>query len=107
MMTAIHCISCQSPDVIKAGKQPNGAQRYRCQNLHCDRTIFLLDYSAKGRLPEMKYRIIEMLQQGKGVRETARALGVSTDIVTKERKKYGIRLGSADHLQALQCQSAL
>ena len=37
----VQCPYCQSPEVIKAGKQANGAQRYRCQNGQCERWIFL------------------------------------------------------------------
>jgi len=28
----VQCPPCQSTEVIKAGKQANGAQRYQCQN---------------------------------------------------------------------------
>ena len=31
-------------EVSKAGKQANGAQRYQCQNVRCERRIFLLQY---------------------------------------------------------------
>jgi transposase-like protein len=45
----VQCPHCQSTEVIKAGKQANGAQRYRCQNGQCERRIFLLrgDYIRK------------------------------------------------------------
>jgi transposase-like protein len=59
-MIAVACPDCQRNDVIKAGKQPNGAQRYRCQNSTCPRTIFQLTYTAQGRLPETQRRIVEM-----------------------------------------------
>ena len=48
----VSCPDCHSTQVIKAGKQPNGTQRYRCQNLTCERTIFQLIHVAHGRLPE-------------------------------------------------------
>jgi transposase-like protein len=50
----VHCPHCQSPEVIKAGKQANGTQRYRCQNEHCERRIFLLQYQDRGRAPELR-----------------------------------------------------
>jgi len=28
----VQCPRCQSTEVIKAGKQPNGTQRYQCQD---------------------------------------------------------------------------
>ena len=38
----VWCPHCYSTEVIKAGKQANGAQRYQCQNGQCARRIFLL-----------------------------------------------------------------
>jgi transposase-like protein len=57
-MIEVACPDCQRSNVIKAGKQPNGAQRYRCQNPICPRTIFQLTYTAQGRLPETQRRIV-------------------------------------------------
>ena len=73
--------------MIKAGKQPNGAQRYRCQQAACRRTIFQVNYSDKGRLPETKRQIVEMALNGSGIRETARVLGIGTGTVLSELKK--------------------
>jgi transposase-like protein len=87
----VHCPRCGSADVIKAGKQPNGAQPYRCQNAECTRTIFQLAYSDKGRLPETKRQIVDMALNGSGVRDTARVLGIGTGTVMKELKKKGPR----------------
>jgi len=87
---SVQCPCCQSLAVIKAGKQPNGAQRYRCRNAECRRTIFQLDYSDQGRLPETKRQIVEMALNGSGVRDTARVLGISTDTVLNELKKRGL-----------------
>ena len=36
----VQCQHCHSTEVIKAGKQANGTQRYRCQNEQCARRIF-------------------------------------------------------------------
>ncbi len=87
----VHCPSCGSPEVIKAGRQPNGAQRYRCQNAGCRRTIFQLDYCDHGRLPAVKQRIVEMAMNGSGLRDTARVLGIGTGTVMKELKKKALR----------------
>jgi transposase-like protein len=76
--------------VIKAGKQPNGAQRYRCQNARCRRTIFQLDYSDKGRLPDPKRQILEMAMNGSGIRDPARVLEIGTGTVINELKKRGL-----------------
>jgi len=87
----VHCPRCRGADVLKAGKQPNGAQCYRCQKAECNRTILQLAYSDKGRLPETKRQIVEMALNGSGVRDTARVLGIGTGTVMKERKKRGPR----------------
>jgi hypothetical protein len=50
----VQCPYCQSTEVIKAGKQANGAQRYQCQNEQCVRRIFLLQYQDRGRVPEIR-----------------------------------------------------
>ena len=83
----VQCPDCEGTNVIKAGKQPNGVQRYRCQDEACERTIFQLDYTAKGRLPETKRQIVDMALNGSGIRDTARILGVSTGTVIRALKK--------------------
>jgi transposase-like protein len=73
----VRCPHCGSHNVVKYGKQPNGTQRYRCQNQECERRIFLLEYQNRETMPEIKRQIIEMALNGTGIRETARRLGVS------------------------------
>src|SRR5262245_36047492 len=86
---AVSCPSCRHSDVIKAGKQPNGTQRYRCQNLACKRTIFQLVYVAQGRLPETQRLIVEMTLNGSGIRDTARVLQVSlVTVLSTVRRNY-------------------
>src|SRR5512143_413734 len=87
----VQCPCCGSIEVIKAGKQPNGAQRYRCQNAACRRTIFQLDYCDQGRVPAIKRQIVEMALNSSGIRDTARVLGIGTGTVMKELKKRGLR----------------
>src|SRR5438477_4962882 len=84
---AVSCPDCQSTAVIKAGKQPNGTQRYRCQNPTCERTIFQLTHVAHGRLPETQRQIVEMALNGSGIRDTARVLRVSPVTVLSVLKK--------------------
>ena len=52
---------CHSTKVIKAGKQANGAQRYRCQNEQCARRIFLLQYQDRGRVPEIQRQVVDLV----------------------------------------------
>ena len=79
VMFPVQCPCCGSVAVIKAGKQPSGTQRYRCQNAQCRRTIFQLDYRDQGRLPAVKRQIVDMALNGSGIRDTARVLGSRTN----------------------------
>jgi len=73
----VQCPHCQSTEVIKAGKQTNGAQRYRCQNEQCTRRIFLLQYRDRGRISEIRRQVVDMALNGGGIRDTARVLRIS------------------------------
>ena len=73
----VQCPHCHSTEVIKAGKQANRAQRYRCQNEQCVRRIFLLHYQDRGRVPEIRRQVVDMALNGSGIRETARVLRIS------------------------------
>jgi len=91
---AVSCPNCRHSNVIKAGKQPNGTQRYRCQNPACQRTIFQLVYVAQGRLPETQRLSVEMTLNGSGIRDTARVLRVSpVTVLSVIKKRAGLNLG--------------
>ena len=79
--------NCCSADVVQYGKQANGTQRYRCNNRDCPRTIFLLQYQDKGRLPAVKQQIIDMTLNGSDVRDIVRVLRVSSATVIDVLKK--------------------
>ena len=81
------CPECGSLEVVRFGKQPNGEQRYRCNNDSCDRKIFLLNYSDKGRIPEVRRQVVDMAMNGSGIRDTARVLGISQSTVLDILKK--------------------
>ena len=87
VFAAVTCPYCQSDHIIKRGKTDTGKQRYRCHNPSCSHQSFLLNPAYKGRLPEIKEQIIDMASSGSGIRDTARVLGISTDIVLNELKK--------------------
>jgi transposase-like protein len=88
-LITVSCPECRGTRVVKAGTQPHGTQRYRCQNPACPRTIFQLAYIAQGRLPETKRLIVEMALNGSGIRDTARVLRISPMTVLKVLKKRG------------------
>jgi len=54
----VQCPYCHSSEVIKAGKQANGTQRYQCQNSQCARRSFLLHYHDRGRVPDELFAAI-------------------------------------------------
>ena len=83
----VRCPHCQSTEVIKAGKQATGAQRYQCQNGQCARRIFLLQYQDRGRIPEIRRQVVDMALNGSGIRDTARVLKISPTTVINELKK--------------------
>jgi transposase-like protein len=83
----VQCPYRQSTEVIKAGKQGNGTQRYRCQNGQCPRRIFLLQYHDRGRIPEIRRQVVDMALNGSGVRDTARVLRISPATVIAVLKK--------------------
>jgi transposase-like protein len=83
----VQCPYCQSAEVIKAGTQANGAQRYQCQNRQCARRIFLLHYQHRARVPEVRRQVVDMAINGSGVRDTARVLRISPTTVIAVLKK--------------------
>jgi transposase-like protein len=83
----VRCPHCQSTEVIKAGKQANGAQRYQCQNDRCARRIFLLRYQDRGRALEIRCQVVDMALNGSGIRDTARVLRISPTTVIAVLKK--------------------
>ena len=86
-VVAVQCPNCGSREVVKYGQQPNGEQRYRCNNPHCQRRIFLLQYHNTGWEPAVKQQMVEMALNGSGIRDTARVLGVSPTTVISTLKK--------------------
>jgi insertion element IS1 protein InsB len=84
----VRCPACGSPEVVTYGRQANGEQRSRCNDLSCERRIFLLQYHTIGRLPEVKRQMVDMALNGSGIRDTTRVLGVSpTTVLTTLKKK--------------------
>ena len=84
----VQCPECGRREVVRyGGRQANGEQRYQCNNVDCERRIFLARYHHTGRLPEVKRQIVDMALNGSGIRDTARVLGVSPMTVRTTLKK--------------------
>jgi transposase-like protein len=90
----------QSTEVIKAGKQATGAQRYQCQNGQCARRIFLLQYQDRGRIPEIRRQVVDMALNGSGIRDTARVLRISPPTVIAVLKKRHRAAARHPHVEA-------
>ena len=97
---AVQCPHCQSVEVIKAGKQANGAQRYQCQNGRCARRILLLQYQDRGRVPEVRRQVVDMALNGSGIRDTARVLRISPTTVIAILKKSSRHSTRQPHVAA-------
>lgn len=87
VLIPICCPHCDSDDVVKCGKTAAGKQRYLCQDAACSHRTFLLDYSYRACLPEVKKEIIDMAINGSGVRDTGRVLGISRNTVVSTLRK--------------------
>lgn len=84
----IRCTLCACDDLMKNGHSPNGTQRWFCKGC---KKYFQRTFLNKGRLPEVKVKIVEMTANGSGIRDTARVLGISPHTVIGEIKKNSIR----------------
>ncbi len=83
----ICCPVCHSTDVVKHGKTDAGKQRYKCRNSECCRHSFILKYSYRGYLADVKEQIVDMAMNGSGIRDTARVLKISPTTVIEALKK--------------------
>ena len=87
VLEPICCPHCHTTDVVKNGTSAEGKQRYRCRNDECTRASFILNYTYRGYLPEVKQQIVDMAVNGSGIRDTARVLKISPTTVIEELKK--------------------
>ncbi len=72
------CKHCGSSELIKAGFNPSGSQRYSCKT--CQRTS-TLSPSQNGYDAQTRIRALRLYIDGTGLRATARQLGVSPQSV--------------------------
>jgi IS1 family transposase len=81
---------------VKRGKTEDGKQRYECRRSECPNKTFILDYSYKAYVPDVRKQIIDMAMNGSGIRDTSRVLGVSQNTVIHEIKKQESKLESVN-----------
>ena len=84
----IRCPVCSCDDLMKNGHSPNGTQRWYCKGC---KKYFQRVFTNKGRLPEIKAKVLEMTTSGSGIRDTSRVLGISPHTVINEIKKNACR----------------
>ncbi|UIA87198.1 helix-turn-helix domain-containing protein [Erwinia tracheiphila] len=80
------CPQCNETHAVRCnGHSASGAQRYICK--HCSKT-FQLNFSYSGAKPDTHQTIVNMVMNGYGCRDTARALGISLNTVLRHVKKF-------------------
>ena len=84
---AIKCPTCGQTNIYRHGHSATGKKRYICRNVECTRKTFIIDYTNKGYLPNVKGQIVDMAMNGSGIRDTGRVLGISPTTVISELKK--------------------
>jgi insertion element IS1 protein InsB len=87
VLEPIHCPTCNETQIVRHGKSAAGKQRYKCCNPDCSRHSFIMNYTYRGYLPEVKQQISDMAVNGSGIRDTARVLNISTTTVIEELKR--------------------
>ncbi|NEQ45306.1 MAG: IS1 family transposase [Leptolyngbya sp. SIOISBB] len=87
VLEPVCCPQCHKTNVVKNGKSGEGKQRDRCRNDHCARASFILDYTYRGYIPEVKAQVSELAMNGSGSRDTARVLRISPTTVMEDLKK--------------------
>lgn len=87
VLEPIRCPNCNRTNVVKNGRSAAGKQRYCCRNRECYRRSFILNFTYRGYLAEVKQQISDMAMNGSGIRDTARVLKISPTTVIEELKK--------------------
>lgn len=87
VLEPVCCPHCHTTNVVNNGKSGEGKQRYRCRNADCARSSFILDYTYRGHVPEVKEQVSEMAMNGSSIRDAARVLRISPTTVIEELKQ--------------------
>lgn len=87
ILQVLHCPHCYGTDIVRYGQTRQDKQRYQCREKRYAGRTFLQEYSYPGHLPAVKEQTVEMVLNASGIRDTARVLHVSTNMVMKELKK--------------------
>ena len=75
VLLPVLCLGCHQADAVyRHSKATDGIQRYRCTS---SRRTFQWQYRHKVQAAGKRDRITEMALNGRGIRDTARVLGIS------------------------------
>ena len=69
------------------GKTVPGDNGILCRNEGCRHKTFQMEYKNQACRPEVKEKIVEMVMNGSGTRDTGRVLKISPNTVTSVLKK--------------------
>jgi len=83
----ITCPKCGGNDLMKAGRNAYGEQRYCCQAADCPTKTFMLTYRYRAYEPGIKEQAVAMAINGSGIRDTARVLKIDKNTVISTLKK--------------------
>ena len=87
-MIKVKCPYCGSEEISLYGKNSTtGRQRYLCQNKACNHKTFQIEYKNNVSRPGTTEKIVELIMNGGGTRDTGRILGISPNTVTSVLKK--------------------
>ena len=78
----VKCPFCGSEEVSLYGKSKSGKQRYLCRNKECIHKTFQLEYKNNACRPGTREKIVDMVMNGSGTRDTGRVLKISPNTVT-------------------------
>jgi len=70
VLEPVHCRNYNGTNVVKHGKSDAGKQRYCCRDSNCQRHCFILEFTARGYLPEVKQQVSEMASNGSRITDT-------------------------------------
>jgi len=83
------CPNGGSTEIVKAGKNEQGKQRWQCVASDGETKTFMLEleYRDKAYEPEIKEQVVEMAVNGRGIRDPASVLEINKNTVISPLKK--------------------
>lgn len=86
VLEPICCLNCHTTNVVKMVKVLKVSSAIAAATPSVIAPLYILNYSYRGLLPEVKQQIADMTVNGSGIRDTARVLQISLTTVIEELK---------------------